>query len=106
MYAVIFKAKTKELDEEYFIMAKHMRELAMNKYGCTEFTAVTEGREEIAISYWDSMEQIAKWKQDSEHLVAQELGKSKWYEDYVVEIVEVLSAYGKNIDTKTIEDNK
>jgi len=106
MYAVIFKAKTKELDEEYFTMAKHMRELAMNKYGCTEFTAVTEGREEIAISYWDSMEQIAKWKQDSEHLVAQELGKSKWYEDYTVEIVEVLSAYVKDKDTKTIEDNK
>ena len=106
MYAVIFKAKTKELDEEYFTMAKHMRELAMNEYGCIEFTAVTEGRQEIAISYWDSIEKIKKWKQDSEHLVAQELGKSKWYEDYTVEIVEVLSAYGKDIDTKTIEDNK
>jgi len=97
MYAVIFKAKTKKLEEEYFTMAKRMRELAINEYGCIEFTAVTEGSSEIAISYWDSLEQIKAWKQNSEHLVAQELGKSKWYEDYTVEIVEVLSAYGKEL---------
>ena len=34
MYAVIFKAKTKELDDAYFKMAKGMRELAINEYGC------------------------------------------------------------------------
>jgi len=106
MYAVIFKARTKKLNEVYFSMAKRMRELAMSEYGCTEFAAVMEGSSEIAISYWDNLEQIKKWKQDSEHLVAQELGKSRWYEDYMVEIVEVLFAYGKDKDTKTIEDNK
>ena len=93
MYAVIFRAKTKELDDEYYIMAKRMRELAINNYGCVEFTAVTEGSDEIAISYWGSREQIKKWKQDSEHLVAQTLGKEKWYEAYSVEIVEVLEKY-------------
>ncbi len=95
MYAVIFKAKTKKLDNNYFKMAKLMRELAMNEYGCVEFTAVTEGSDEIAISYWESMEQIKKWKQNSEHLVAQKLGKEKWYEEYTVEIVEVISRYCK-----------
>jgi heme-degrading monooxygenase HmoA len=93
MYAVIFKAKTKKLDEEYFSMAQRMRELAMSEYGCLEFTAVTEGSEEIAISYWDSLEDITKWKQNSEHLVAQKLGIEKWYESYSVEIVEIIRAY-------------
>ena len=93
MYAVIFKAKTNELDEAYFEMIERMRELAMNEYGCTEFTAVTEGSSEIAISYWDSMEDIKNWKENSEHLVAQELGRSKWYKEYTVQIVEVLSEY-------------
>ena len=96
MYTVIFKATTKELDTEYFKMAKRMRDLALNEYGCLEFTAVTEGSSEIAISYWESMEQISKWKENSEHLVAQELGISKWYEDYRVEIVKVVSSYGKS----------
>ena len=93
MYAVIFKAKTKELDDNYFKMAKRMRELAIDEYGCVEFTAVTEGFDEIAISYWESMEQIKKWKQNSEHLVAQKFGKNKWYETYSVEIVEILEKY-------------
>ena len=93
MYAVIFRAKTNKLDDEYIVMAKRMRELAISEYGCQEFTAVTEGSDEIAISYWESLEQIEKWKQDSEHLVAQELGKEKWYESYSVEIVEIIRAY-------------
>ena len=93
MYAVIFKAKTKKLDDDYFKMAKRMRELAIAEYGCIDFTAVTEGSDEIAISYWESMEQIKKWKENGEHLVAQELGKKKWYEDYTVEIVEILEKY-------------
>ena len=95
MYAVIFKAKTKELDNNYFKMAKLMRELAINRYGCVEFTAVTEGSDEIAISYWESLEHIQKWKENSEHLVAQKLGQEKWYDDYTVEIVEVIRKYTK-----------
>jgi len=95
VYAVIFRAKIKKLDDAYFEMAKRMRELAINEYACLEFTAVTEGSDEIAISYWDSLEQIKFWKQNSEHLVAQELGKEKWYEDYSVEIVQVISKYNK-----------
>lgn len=97
MYAVIFKAKTKtkELDNTYFQMANRMRELAINDYGCVEFIAITEGSNKIAISYWESMEWIKKWKQNSEHLMAQKLGQDKWYEDYRVEIVEVTTRYSK-----------
>ena len=97
MYAVIFRAKTKKLDDTYFKMAKRMRELAINEYQCLEFTAITEGKNEIAISYWDSLEQIKLWKQNSEHLGAQRLWKEKWYEDYSVEIVEILSKYTKGL---------
>jgi len=96
MYAVIFKAKTKELDEAYFIMAKRMRELAINEYACQEFTSVTEGSNEIAISYWKSLEDIKKWKQNSEHIVAKKFGIKKWYEEYSVEIVEILTSYNKS----------
>ena len=95
MYAVIFKAKIKKLDDSYFQMANRMRQLAIHEYGCQEFTAVTEGSDEIAISYWNNLEDIKKWKQNSEHLVAQELGQTKWYEEYSVEIVEILSSYTK-----------
>ena len=96
MYAVIFKAEINKLDKSYSETAQRMRELAVNKYGCTEFIAVTEGSREIAISYWENQEQIKEWKQDAEHLVAQELGRSTWYKSYKVQVVEVIREYEQN----------
>ncbi len=96
MYAVIFRAEINKLDQRYSEMASRMRELAINKYGCKEFTSVTEGTQEITISYWNDQEQIKKWKADTEHLVAQELGQSIWYKSYKVQIVEIVREYSKN----------
>ena len=95
MYAVIFRAEINELDEAYAEMAARMRDLAINKYGCVEFTAVTQGKQEIAISYWDNQDQLKAWKKDPEHREAQKLGRSKWYKSYRVQVVEVIRDYGK-----------
>ena len=94
MYAVIFRAEINRLDRRYSQMASRMRDLAVSKYGCKEFVSVTEGVKEIAVSYWDDQEQIKQWKADSEHLAAQELGKSVWYKSYQVQIVEIIREYG------------
>jgi len=51
MYAVIFRATINKLDEAYSRTATRMRELAMKEYGCSEFISVTEGKQEISISY-------------------------------------------------------
>ncbi len=96
MYAVIFIAEINDVDEEYSRMAVRMRELASDKYGCSEFVSVTEGKNEISISYWESEEQIRQWKQDSEHLVAQQLGRSAWYNSYRVQVAEVTREYSSN----------
>ena len=93
VYAVIFRAEIKMLDDAYSEMASKMRNLAVLKYGCIEFTAVTEGTQEIAISYWNNPEDIQRWKKDSEHLIAQELGQSSWYHSYKVQIVEIKREY-------------
>ncbi len=90
MYAVIFRAELNELDENYSETAVRMRDRAMSKYGCTEFISVMEGGQEIAISYWKTLEQIKRWRQDSEHIEAQELGRSRWYKSYRVQVVEII----------------
>ena len=95
MYAVIFRAEFNSLDQAYYKMAEKMRRLAREKYGCVEFTATTEGDREIAISYWKEQGQIAQWRQDPEHLRAQELGRLKWYKSYQIQVVEILREYGK-----------
>ena len=96
MYAVIFNAVINEFDQSYSVMAARMRELAIIKYGCREFTALTEGNMELAISYWDNKEQIVAWKEDPEHKKAQELGRSKWYKSYKVQVVKVEREYTSN----------
>jgi len=96
MYAVIFKAEINKHDKVYTEMASRMQVLATTQYGCSEFVSVTQGKHEIAISYWESEEQIKKWKEDTEHLVAQELGRSTWYKSYKVEIVKVIREYTKS----------
>lgn len=96
MYAVIFKARIRNLDPSYVSTADRLRELALRSYGCLEFTSTTQDSREIAISYWSSRAHIQAWKDATEHKQAQALGKSRWYESYHVEIVEVLDQYGSD----------
>jgi heme-degrading monooxygenase HmoA len=93
MYAVIFRATINTLDSQYSEMAAKLREIAMNQFQCSEFVSLTEGDQEIAVSYWPSQEAIRDWKQHSEHLVAQQLGKDTWYKHYSVDVVEIKRSY-------------
>ena len=93
MYAVIFRAEINKLDSAYFDMARSLQALAENKYGCVEFVSVTEGDKEIAISYWESLENIKQWKKDPEHIIAQNLGRSQFYKSVQVQIVEIQREY-------------
>ena len=92
MFAVIFKATFAEFDDEYFRTAERLKDLAFKKYGCVDFVSVTEGNEEIAVSYWHSLQQIRDWKNDPEHRQAQNMGRNKWYESYKVDICEVVKS--------------
>ena len=92
-YVVIFKAKIKSLDQEYFDTANQLREKALTEFNCQKFEAVAENDFEIALSYWNSLEDIQAWHKDAEHQVAQRLGKQHWYESFSVEVCEVLKAY-------------
>lgn len=93
MYAVIFRAQTKHHDPQYGKIAMKLRDLAMHDYGCIDFVAVTEGQQEVAISYWEDIESIQRWKKNSLHLDAQKCGRQEWYKSYTIEVVEVKKQY-------------
>ena len=94
MFAVIFRAKPAKQDELYSKTVARMRELAFEKYGCIDFiTATEEGNQEIAISYWEDEAAIIRWRKDAEHTLAQELGRSQWYDAYSVQVVEIKREY-------------
>lgn len=91
-YAVIFTSILKEESIEYQKMANRMVELAETQKG---FLGIESAREEIGISvsYWQTLEDIQNWKQNSEHFLAQEKGKSDWYSYYKTRICKVEREY-------------
>ncbi|EKN01012.1 MULTISPECIES: antibiotic biosynthesis monooxygenase family protein [Acidocella] len=94
MYVVIFRAQIAQLDEDYSAMAQRLRDMALQEFGCLEFHALSEGDEEIALSYWRDLEAIKAWKAQTAHLLAQNTGRARWYGAYRVEIAEISRAYG------------
>lgn len=47
----------------------------------------------ITVSYWESLEAIANWKKNSEHVLAQLKGIKDWYQNYTVRICKVEREY-------------
>lgn len=91
-YAVIFTSKRTSVDDGYVDMANKMVELASQQDG---FIGVESARNEIGItvSYWKDSESIKNWKQNTDHLLAQQFGKEKWYESFTTRICLVEREY-------------
>jgi len=73
--------------------ARRLRDLAIDEYGCVEFISAVEGDEEIAVSYWESEQQILRWREDPEHVKAQEMGRKLWYKSCQVQICKIERDY-------------
>lgn len=97
-YAVIFSSRLAPGDNGYAEMGKRMAELAAQQPG---YLGADSARGAdgvgITVSYWSSPEAIARWKENIEHLAAQEQGKHLWYEDYEVRVARVERAYSKQV---------
>lgn len=92
-YAVIFTSLRTEGDQGYGAMADRMVELAAQQPGFLGVESARDGLG-ITVSYWADRESIAAWKQNAEHLVAQHLGRERWYVDFRTRIARVERDYG------------
>lgn len=93
-YAVIFTAQRKGADNGYGAMADKMAELAAAQPGYlgVETTRDAQGLG-ITVSYWQDEDALKNWKQVSEHLFAQKMGREKWYEHYTLRVAKVERHY-------------
>ncbi len=91
-YAVIFTSKLNNEHTGYEQMSDLMEELAQKQKG---YLGMESARSEIGItvSYWQSLDDIKNWKQNSDHLVAQAMGRVKWYDWYELKISKVEREY-------------
>jgi heme-degrading monooxygenase HmoA len=91
-YAVIFSNLRTTREEEYDATAVRMEELAAQQPGFLGIESVRDGLG-ITVSYWESLDAIAAWKAQDEHLLAQQHGRGKWYQNYKVRVARVERDY-------------
>lgn len=95
-YAVIFTSLRTDGEKGYGHMAERMVELAAEQGG---FLGIESARDAnglgITVSYWATEEDIAAWKAQTEHRVAQEKGQQIWYAGYHLRVARVERAYGR-----------
>ncbi len=94
-YVVIFSSLRTEVENGYSEMADKMVELASKQDG---FLGIESVRDElgITVSYWKDLESIRKWKQNSEHLIAQKNGREIWYSSFKTRIGKIEHDYDFN----------
>ncbi|WP_420562455.1 antibiotic biosynthesis monooxygenase family protein [Thalassobaculum sp.] len=93
-YAVIFTSTQTDDHRGYEAMAEAMMALAHEQPGCLGAeNARGEDGLGITVSYFRDEEALRAWKQHARHLVAQKLGKERWYSHYELRVAKVERAY-------------
>ena len=92
-YAVIFTSIRTDKENDYAQTACLMLELAQQQDG---FLGIESARDTlgITVSYWRDLASIQNWKQQTDHQVAQQKGKTDWYKHYKTRIALVERDYG------------
>jgi heme-degrading monooxygenase HmoA len=93
-YAVIFTSKRTEGDHGYEAMAQAMFDLALTQPGCLGAeSARGENGIGITVAYFTDETSIVNWKANARHLVAQKLGRERWYSHYELRVAKVERDY-------------
>jgi uncharacterized protein len=97
-YAVIFSSQRSQADTAYDAMGERMGELAKAQPGYLGVESV-RGADGfgLTVSYWDSEANIAAWKRNAEHRIAQETGQTTWYSHYETRVANVERAYSRRL---------
>jgi len=95
MVVIIFRSVlTGAVGADYKTMAQELLERAQGIRGFVDFKSfVADDGEHVSIIHWESQETLRSWTDDLRHVVAQQLGRDKWYESFSVEVAEVGRSY-------------
>jgi heme-degrading monooxygenase HmoA len=91
-YAVIFTSTITGENQNYAAMADAMVKLAQQQDG---FLGIESARNElgITVSYWRDLESIKNWRENAQHSIAREMGRSDWYQSFKTRIAKVERDY-------------
>lgn len=84
-YAVIFSSVKFEQVNGYAEMDEQAMSLAIQQPGYLGYESVSNQNRSIFISYWESLEAIDRWAENSVHRLAKSQAKN-WYKRYLSQI--------------------
>src|ERR1700733_3488980 len=92
MIVILFRSKlTDAAAEGYPDMAMEMLTRAKQMPGFIDFKSFkSDDGERLSVIRWKDEETLKAWREEPGHLVAQNAGRSKWYEYYKIEIAQVI----------------
>lgn len=100
-YIVIFDINLTGDRKAYDALGEKMVSLAKTMPGFIDATAITSGDREVVLCSWSSSEAIQNWYDNVEHIKAQKLGETTYFEKLRLRIAKVERDY-----THAITPNK
>lgn len=93
MLVVLFRSKLVDAPDGYAEMAQEMLALAKTMPGFIDVKAFkADDGERLTLVWWEDEDTLRAWRTNARHLVAQKLGRERWYEYYKIEVAEVRRA--------------
>ncbi|KJV09029.1 hypothetical protein VZ95_13980 [Elstera litoralis] len=93
-WAVIFTNQLSDDTAGYAAMADTMEELSVRQPGYLGIESVRNADGTgITVSYWQTEADMVAWKAVAAHVIAQRLGKERWYKGYVTRVAQVTRDY-------------
>ena len=95
MVIVLFRSRlTPEAGDDYAAMADEMLARARSMRGFIDFKSFKAAHgERLSVIHWESQETMRVWSDDLRHMVAQRLGRERWYDYFHVEVADVVRSY-------------
>ncbi len=90
MVVVVFRPRIRPDDSDGFhALADQMLTLAQSMPGFISYKAYTaDDGERVSIHEWETAEQLRAWREHPQHLIAQRLGRERYYEQYTSYVCE------------------
>ena len=110
MIAVIFEVTpTASGKQEYLQIASELREHLSGIEGfisIERFQSLVNDDKILSISFWESEDAIAQWRNLEVHRTAQRKGKEDLFRDYRIRVATVVRDYSKEERSQVPEDSK
>jgi heme-degrading monooxygenase HmoA len=108
---VVFRAHriAAGLGKEYAEQLQRMTDLAVKMPGYVSHKAfVAEDGERLTLIEWESPETLRAWATHPEHVLVKQLGRQKFYEDYRLQVCEVVreSRFGPRAEPGVRKGNR